>query len=172
MSAYAAGHQHAFEVHLLARQGSFDVGTRTLVIIFADHVADVATENLRRRDPEPTLIGLVIETIALIGIDISDQDRHVIRDGAQPALAAAQGHFGLLELGNVLTRTAITGEVTPDIEHRPPIHPHVTPATVPIQALQDQVVKLLPGFQHGSVLGPVVPAHAEGGHLPAGLADV
>ena len=90
--------------HPFARHCPLDQRQAGHIGLFANDVPDMATNHFRRRLAHPILVEAVGEAIDMVRIDIGNQDRQRIRDGAQFGLALGQGAlrfdlFGILDDG-------------------------------------------------------------------------
>ncbi|MNS79025.1 hypothetical protein D3C72_1126640 [compost metagenome] len=73
-----------------ARQRLLQVGARQRVARLAQHLAHGLAPDLLHPHAERLLVGDVVEDVALVVVDKGQQRGQVVRDRAQPALAARQ----------------------------------------------------------------------------------
>src|ERR1700722_12035186 len=114
----------AFEIHRLATQHSFDVGTERLEALLAEDLADRLAENFAALAPEQMRIGLAHEAIAHVAAASQHHERRAVNDRLQLGLAGAQRIFGPLALGQFLKAADRALDAAGVVLERLDIHQH------------------------------------------------
>ena len=126
--------------HRLARQRPVQERPPSFVHRRIHYFAHLASDDLAQRTSEPVLIRLVGEAKHLALIDIGDQQRESVGNGAQPLFALSRGLFGLLAIRDIEMRAnqfdGAALRVALDFRYRPnPTHLAVARANDPVFGL-------------------------------------
>ena len=87
--------------HRLTRQGAIDERPPGFVHRGIHDLDQFEADNLAQRTSEPILVGLVGEAKDSVVVDIRNQQRQGVGDGAKPFFAGARDLFGLLAIRDV-----------------------------------------------------------------------
>ncbi len=118
-------HEVGFVGDGLSRQRAGDERLPSREHIGVHQVFEPSPDDLGQRPPEPGLVRFVGEAECPILVDVRDQDRQRIGDGAKPSLAGNRGLFGASALGDIQVRAdqfhGASLAVALDLRNRP--HP-------------------------------------------------